>query len=296
MRLRSRTLLTAGLACLSTAVLAGGALAHGGHGSKSGERGDAALRVEVRGAITALMAPGTGPGSITVSAADVMPAPLAPVTTATPAPTTDPTAATGLVWTCAIPVGSDVSDFMVNDPVKLKCRSINGVLTAVKLRLRHNHQEGQSLKEHGHGNGGNRVDVRVRGTVDPTSTAALIVVDPNAGAMGSTLPIVKCAIGPRTRIKGDLVAGATVQVRCRSKDGVLTAKKIKVKAAQTAAKAKAKGPLDMTTAPGSVIVSRITCAVPPGSTLLTGFMQNEVVEIKCSGFPLVLDQIEHEDN
>jgi hypothetical protein len=58
MRLRSRILLTAGLACLTTGVLAGGALAHGGHKSKFAKfskRGHADLKVEVRGAITAHM-------------------------------------------------------------------------------------------------------------------------------------------------------------------------------------------------------------------------------------------------
>ena len=47
MRLRSKILLTVGLTCLSSAVLAGGAMADGGHHKNKSE-----LKVEVRGLVT----------------------------------------------------------------------------------------------------------------------------------------------------------------------------------------------------------------------------------------------------
>ena len=261
MHVRSRFLVTAGLACLSTAALAGGALAHGEHnGGKIGKawkHGHAALRVEVRGPLS-VAADGS---TVTISPAGLTP------------------------WTCQVPTGSDLSAFTSPMQVRARCRSSEGKLVLTRLR---------------HTDKGDKVKVEVRGTVDMTSTLlptpTTIVVDPNAGAMGSTLPLVTCAIGPNTRLRGMLVVGATVHVTCRSKLGVLTAKKIKVKDAQhpaTGAKAKAKGPLDLSV-PGSVKVSGIACDVPASSMLLNGFMQDEFVEIHCSGDPLVLDRIQHE--
>jgi len=259
MRFRSRVLLTAGLACLSTAMLAGGALAHGGHnGSKIGKaskKGHAALRVEVRGALAI--------------AADKSTVTITPV---------------GLTpWTCAVPAGSDLSAFTPGMQVRAKCRSAEGKLVLTKLR---------------HTDKADKVKVEVRGTVDPLTlfpNPTSIVVNPNAvGAV--TLPLVTCAIGPKTRIKGMLAVGATVWAECKSRDGVLTAKKIKVRKAKLMAAAKAEGVLNLSVPPGFVTVAGITCGVPVGSTLLTGFVQGDLVEIKCGGNPLVLHKIEHEDD
>lgn len=293
MRLRSRVLLTAGLACLSTAVVAGGALAHGGgHESKIGKtskRGHSDLRVEVRGAITQFTAPdATNAGSVTVSAAQVDP--TAPVPLAAPGPVP----ATSLVWQCAIPAGSSVSGFNVGDIVKLRCRSVNGVLTAYKLKARHDHRGGMAIKDRGHGKGRFSVEVEARGAVvkaDQTS----ITVDP--GTTTDQLAPFTCAIGPRTRSFGMLMAGDTVKIKCKTRDGALVAKKIKKKGAMTIGEiqVKVKAPIDTVGPTGITFVGGTSCAVADPS-LVTGLAQGDFVEAKCTGNPLTLAKIQREDD
>lgn len=258
MRFRSRVLATAGLACLSTAVLAGGALAHGGHGSKIGKfskRGHAALKVDVRGAF-----------SIAGDMVTISPAGLDP-------------------WTCIVPAGSNLSAFTPNMQVRAKCRSSEGKLVLTKLR---------------HTDKGPKVKVEVRGTVvdplTPLPNPSSVVINPNAvGAVPPLLPNVTCAIGLRTRIKGTLAVGATVWAECKSRDGRLTAKKIKVRKPKLMAAAKAEGTLDLSVT-GFVKVAEIMCAIPLGTTLPAEFAQGVQVEIKCGGNPLVLHKIELENH
>ena len=136
MRLRSRILLTAGLACLSTAMLAGGALAHGGDGHKGkfgkfSKRGHAALKVEVRGAITALTTRSRSP----CSAVWPRRLPRSRPGRRTPAAVARPRS----LGTCYIPAGSTVTGFVVGDIVKLSCKSADGKLVAYRLRAAGKH-------------------------------------------------------------------------------------------------------------------------------------------------------------
>lgn len=262
MRVKSKVLVSLGIACLSTAVVAGGALAHGGHREKLGKiskKGNAALKIEVRGAIKALTpATGTAPGSITLSGAG----------TTTPAPA-------GSEWTCAIAAGSDVSEFKVGDRVKAKCQSAAD--TGLTLtRLRH--------KDHG-----DRVKVAARGkvtafTAAAGATAGTITVD--TGVTGQSP--VTCAVTAMTRIRGNVAVGGTVKAECKLKDGVLTAKSIAEKVPQV----EAKGTLTIN-ANGSVTVNGVTCTVPAGMTLPAA---GSLVEIKCTGTPPALVKIELEDD
>ena len=216
MRLRSRVLLTAGLACLSTAVLAGGALAHGGHHAKfnrGSQRGHANLSVEVRGTITGLQeATGAVAGFVTVSASDVTPAPA------------------GLEWKCSIPAGSQSTGLKPTDSVKLRCRDIDGVLTAVKLRIKSHGHDGHSLMDRGNGRRG-KVEVEARGTIVAidTTTPNMMSITIDPGTSQDNLLPFSCNIGPRTRILGTPAVGDSVKIACRSKDGALVARKIKEK-------------------------------------------------------------------
>ncbi len=268
MRSRSKVLLAFGAACLSTAVLTSGAMAHDKHREKLGEisgKNRTALKVEVRGLIVApLTAPlGTTPGSITVSAG----------------------AGAGLTWTCAIAPGTDVSMFAATNRVKAKCRSTETGLVLTKLR---------------HKDYGDKVKVEARGVATFTAATTIPVapatVSVATGVLGQG-PVV-CAVTDKTRLKGNPISGDTVKVECKSKDGVLTAKKIQKKVV----KVEAKGVLAVTltgTVATSVTVgtglTAVTCAIPTGMTLPTGAVNGAFVEIKCLGTPPMLAKIEVED-
>ena len=262
MRSRSKVLLAVAVAAVSTSVVASSALAHGGHREKLGKiskKGSTALKVEVRGTITLLTPPSaTAPGSITLSAAG----------TALAAPA-------GFEWTCAIPAGSDVSTFAQGNRVKAKCRSAEGTgLTLTRLR---------------HKDKGDKVKVEARGTVAAFTaasgtTAASITI--NTGVTGQD-PVI-CAVTDRTRMWTMPTVGGTAKVECKSKNGVLTAKKIKARGAEL----KAKGTLTIN-ADGSITVASATCTVPTGTALPP---KGTFVEIKCAGTPAVLTKIEVEDD
>ncbi len=293
MRLRSRILLTAGLACLSTAVVAGGALAHGGHHKsrfgKFSKRGHADLKVEVRGAITALTA-----DSITVSAAQA--APAAPVDSVQLNAVTPVGATTGLDWTCAIPPGSDVTGFAVGNIVKLACRSSNGVLTAYKLRAV-GPPPVKMVKDHGHRSRGFSVELEARGSVVSADLTS-ITVDPGKAGTPDTLPLVTCTIGKRTRSFGTLVAGDTVKIDCKSKNGALVAKRIKKKGALKVGQiqVKVKAPIESIAPDKSTITfaGGTTCGVSD-PTILGVLAVGNFVEAKCTGNPLTLTKIHLED-
>lgn len=292
MRLRSRILLTAGVACLSTAMLAGGALAHGGDGHKSkfgkmSKRGHAALKVEIRGEIKELTTT-----SITVTTADVTPPTTAPV------PLLAPVAAPPAIeFTCQFPAGSTVTGFAVGDVVKLNCKSSNGVLTAYKLRAA-GKRATKLVKDRGHrGHHGFSVEVEARGSV-VSADQTTITVDP--GTATDSLPLVTCTIGKRTRSFGTLVAGDTVKIECKSKNGVLVAKRTKKKGALKVGEiqVKIKAPIAaiVTTAPASIsFVGGTSCAVADPA-LLTGLAVGNFVEAKCTGNPLTLRKIHIEDD
>ena len=288
MRLRSRILLVAGLACLSTGVLAGGALAHGGRLSKlskGSERGHADLAVQVRGRITGLLeATDTTAGFVTVSASDVTPAPA------------------GLEWTCAIPAGSQSTGLKLTDPVKLRCRGIDGVLTAVKLRPRnHGHHDGLKVMDHHNGLRG-RVEVEARGTITAidTMTPDMMSVTVDPGTTTDKLAPFTCNIGPRTRILGMPKMGDTVKIVCRSRHGALVARKIKEKGQihPGEIQVEIKAPIDTITpgTPGTIsFVGGASCAVAD-ATLLDGLKSGDFVEAKCTGNPLTLTRIHLEGN
>jgi hypothetical protein len=190
MRVRSTLSIAVGVSCLTAGVLAGGALAHGGdHGRKSG------IEVKVRGVVTALT-----PASATT----------APTITVSPGGTLAP-------WTCAIPTDEDTTDLVVNTTtVAMKCRDRNGVLTA-----RHLHISDDTT---------GRVKVEASGLVTAftalsASAAGSITINPGTG-----LPTVTCAVTDRTRLRGTPVVNTdTAKIECKTRDGVLTAKKIRVK-------------------------------------------------------------------
>jgi hypothetical protein len=204
MRLRSKILLTVGLSCLSSAVLAGGAMADGGHG-----KGKSELKIEVRGLVTALTpATPTTPGSITVT-----PGTLAP-------------------WTCTLRPGADTTGITVTPPtsVKLKCRDKHGVLTAKRLRTTTNTTGKVKVEATGVVTAFTPLTpgIVTLGVVPAPGTPGSITINPGTG-----LPLVTCAITDRTRIRRSVVPQInvdTAKVECKSKDGLLlVAKKIKVK-------------------------------------------------------------------
>ncbi len=255
MRSRSKVLLAFGAACLSTAVLASGAMAHDKHRErgKMHIKGTNALKVEVRGLIQSITPPAApgGTGSIVLTAG----------------------AGPGLTWTCITPAGADLSMF-TNWTLRVKavCRSTADGLVLTKLR---------------HKDKGDKVKVEARGLVSAISDTS-ITVQPGTG-----LPDVTCAIGLKTKIKGAPIVPLvdTVKIECKSKNGVLTAKKIKKKVA----KVEAKGAL--TIGIGTVTVGAVTCAVP--NPLPLGMVlpaAGSIVEIKCLGTPPVLAKIELEDD
>jgi hypothetical protein len=134
-----------------------------------------------------------------------------------------------------------------------------------------------------------KVEVEARGTVVTFTAAAGLVAGSivvHTGVLGQT--DLTCAVTDRTRVRTAPVTGDTVQVECKSKDGVLTAKKIKVKVA----KVEAKGALTIN-ADTTITVDGVTCSVPAGMTLPAA---GTFVEIKCLGTPPVLAKIEADDN
>lgn len=280
MRSRSKVLLAFGAACLSTAVLASGAMAHDKHREKLGEisgKNSTALKVEVRGLITALTAP-----TAAVAAVGTTPAVLA----APGSITVTAGAGAGLTWTCAIAPGTDVSMFAATNRVKAKCRSTETGLVLTKLR---------------HKDYGDKVKVEARGVATFTAATTTLPVAPATvsvltGVLGQG-PVV-CTITDKTRMEGNPISGDMVKVECKSKDGVLTAKKIEKKVV----KVKAKGVLAVTmTGPVATSVTvgtgltAVTCAIPAGMTLPTGAVNGAFVEIKCLGTPPMLAKIEVED-
>jgi hypothetical protein len=272
-------------------MLAGGALAHGGDGHKSkfgkiSKRGHAALKVEIRGAIKELT-----PTSITVTTADVA-APVNPVPLAAPV-----AAPIGIEFTCQFPTGSTVTGFAVGDIVKLNCRSANGVLTVYKLRAA-GKQAMKLVKDRGHrGHRGFSVEVEARGSV-VSADLKTITIDPGTATAPDSLPQVTCTIGKRTRSFGTLVAGDTVKVECKSKNGVLVAKRIKKKGALKVGEiqVKIKAPIASFGANNSSISFEggTSCAVA-NPALLTGLAVGNFVEAKCTGNPLTLTKIHLED-
>ena len=151
----------------------------------------------------------------------------APVTPTVPlaAPVAAPTP---IEFTCQFPAGSTVTGFVVGDIVKLNCKSANGVLTAHKLRAA-GKQATKLVQDRGHrGHRGFSVEVEARGSV-VSADLNTITVDP--GTTTDQLLPVTCTIGKRTRSFGTLIAGDTVKIECKSKNGVLVAKRVKKKGA-----------------------------------------------------------------
>ncbi len=265
MRVTSKAILTTGLLCLSSMVVAGTALAHGGNdddrhgGKKHGEKASIAksskvgknlLKLEVRGSVTAVDA-----ASITVSAGTT----LAP-------------------WTCAIPAGSDTKGVVAGDRVKLNCRSADGVLTTTRLRKRDT---------------GDKVKVDARGAITALTADSITV------APGDKLPAVTCAITDRTRQKGTPAIGEQAKVSCKSRNGKVVAKTIKEKAAASTTPGTPKNEVEVKGAISaisltSITVGSVTCAVPP-TAALTKFAVGNTVEMKCAGNPLTLVKIHIED-
>ena len=198
MRLRSKILLTVALSCLSSAVLAGGAMADGGHGKNKSE-----LRIEVRGLVTALTpATPTLAGSITVTPGTLTP------------------------WTCVLRAGADTTGITAGATnVKLKCRDKQGVLTAKRVRTTTNTTGKVEVEATG--------VVTAFTAFTPALAPALGTPGSITVSPGGTLPSVTCAITDRTRIRRSVVPVInvdTASIECKSKDGLLlVAKKIKVK-------------------------------------------------------------------
>ena len=291
MRLRSRILLTAGVACLSTAMLAGGALAHGGDGHKSkfgkiSKRGHAALKVEIRGEIKDLT-----PTSITVTTADVTPP------TAAPTPLVAPVAAPPAIeFTCQLPAGSSVTGFAVGDVVKLNCKSSDGNLVAYRLKAAGKHFSKIQMDRGHHGDKRFGVEVEARGAVSAV-TPDSITVDPGTAGVTDNLPNVTCTIGKRTRSFGTISINDIVKIECKSKDGVLVAKKIKQKGPARIGQiqVEVKSKVATIDTAGITFEGGVQCAVAD-ATLLTGIAVGDFVEAKCTGNPLTLKKIHLEDD
>jgi hypothetical protein len=190
MSVRSKVSVAIGLSCLTGAVLAGGAQAHGDRGGmKSG------LEVKVRGVVTAVTAAtATAAPSITVSPGGT----LAP-------------------WTCTIPTDTDVSGLVVNTTtVSMKCRDRNGILTARRVYTTDDTTGKVKLEAAG---------LTTAFTAMTPAAAGSITINPGTG-----LPLVTCAITDRTRLRGTPVVNTdTAKIECKTRDGVLVAKKITVK-------------------------------------------------------------------
>ena len=252
MRSRTKTLLALAVACLSTAVVASGAMAHGGH---KGDKDKTSLEVEVTGVVTA------NDGVTVVVSAGALAAPA-----------------------CTVRIGKDVSAFPPGTRVKAKCVQRNGVLKLKKLRPTLNPNDKLKIEANGVVKAFTAAGVGI-----PTG---IITVD--TGLTPLAAPIT-CVVTERTRVRGNPVIDGMAKVECKSKDGVLTAKKIKAKVV----KIKAEGPLGIAPAapavPASVTVNGVTCSVPSGMVLPPA---GSIVEIKCTGAApnSVLTKIEFEDD
>jgi len=277
MRIRSKILMTMGIACLSASALAGGALAHG-------SKGKADLKVEIRGAVVS-----NADGKITIDPG-------------TPPP-----------WTCTVPVEmqAKVADIVATDQVKAKCRDKNGVLTLTRIREKGgNHgqeNKGEHKSMHKGGQSG-RVEVEARGTVtkvglpDATTGNMDVTVQPGPvvgllPATGNLLPAVTCTVTERTHVFGTPTVGDSVKIKCKSRGGVLVAKKIKekglIKPGQVQVEVKAPSAVVVGT---MITIGPVSCVVPTGSTLLNPPLDlTKPVEAHCAGDPLTLVSIHQED-
>jgi len=266
MRIRSKILLTMGIACLSASALAGGALAHG-------SKGKADLKVEIRGTVVS-----NADGKITIDPG-------------TPPP-----------WTCTVPaeMQAKVADIVATDLVKAKCRDKNGVLTLTRIREKGgNHgQENKGGHKSMHKGGQNgRVEVEARGTVTNVTAPDAdgnMVITVQPGPAGSTLPLVACTVTKRTRVLGTPTVGDSVKIKCKSRGGLLVAKKIKekglMKPGQVQVEVKAP---TATFANGSITLGPVSCTATPAQ--LVGIDLTKPVEAHCAGDPLALVSIHQED-
>ncbi len=153
------------------------------------------LEVKVRGVVTAV---------------DVATATAGPSITVSPGGTFAP-------WTCAIPTDADTTGLVVNTTtVTMKCRSRNGILAAKRIRTTDNTTGRVKLEAAG---------LATAYTAATIAAAGSITVNPGTG-----LPLVTCAVTDRTRLRGTPVVNTdTAKIECKTRDGVLVAKKIKVK-------------------------------------------------------------------
>ena len=211
-------------------------------------------------------------------------------------------------WTCVVPPGMDVSTILLGAQVKAKCRDMAGVLTLTRIRAKRGDHGSQNKGEHkmnDHGQGGSsagRVEVETRGSITavvPNTTTGNMDVTVQPGPAGSTtLPAVQCSVTQRTHVFGTPTLGENVKMTCKSRDGVLVAKKIKEKGLMKPGQVQVevKGP-NGTVAPdnSSVTIGGVTCAVPAGSTLLTRVDLTMPVEAHCAGDPLSLVSIHNEN-
>lgn len=263
MRIRSKILLTLGVACLSASALAGGALAHGSEGKSD-------LKLEIRGTVTAVDA-----ASITID-------PGTPLAT----------------WTCAVPaeLQPELTGIVTTDQVKAKCRDKNGVLTLTRIREKGGQHNGEH-KTMDHGGQGGRVEVEARGIVtsvgtpDPTTGNLDIAVQP--GPAGSTLPLVTCTVTKRTHVFGTPTVGENVKIKCKSRNGLLVAKRIKEKGLMKPGQVQVevKGP-SATFANGSITIGSVSCTATDAQ--ITGIDLTKPVEAHCAGNPLALLSIHQE--
>ncbi len=295
MRTRSKTLMALWVGCLVAGVFATGAAAHGGHGGKN----DSTLELEIRGTVTAVTpapavpapvvpAPAATPpagGSIVITAFAPAPAPAVPVVTvllALPAGTPAPAP---IAFTCKVPAGTDLSAFPVGTHVKAKCNgSATTGLSLRRLRMT------DSMRD--------KVEVEASGAVTTFMPAAagvpgsIVVATGVAGADPLT-----CAVTDRTRLRSIPAAGDMVKIECKTKHGVLTAKKIKVKKPMTAVpagtKVEVKGAITVVS-PASIAVGATTCTVAD-PTLVATLLVGDVVEMECAGNPLALVKVHPED-
>lgn len=246
---RSKTSLAIGMSCVAGTALAGGAMAHGGgdHRSRTG------LDVKVRGLVTALTpATSAAPGTITVSPGGT----LAP-------------------WTCTVREGADTSEVVVDTTtVRLRCRSHRGVLGAKRIRSTGDDTGRVKVRATGLVTGftaagastkdpGTPAPSAPAGPTTPTTPADRMLFDtegavtdpPGPGTTGgrtpgsitidpgSGLPAVTCAISGRPRVRTAPVVGTdTARIECRSLDGALVARKVRVVAQRSGARpAKGRG-------------------------------------------------------
>ena len=272
MRVRSKVLVSLGIAALAMGSVAGGAFAHGGHGKNMGKN----LKVDVRGEVTAVT-----PTSVTI----------------------DPDGAAGplAAWTCTVKAGAPAPTAVVGDKVRAKCADDGaGALVIKRLRTRGDHH-GNSGKG-SHSNGGNsagKVEVEARGVVTAFAQDAVtgdgeIVVNPGTG-----LPTVTCTLKTRTRVLGTPAVGDTVKIKCKSRDGQLVAKKIKENGliAPGQVKVEVKGPVTAV-ALGSITIAGITCTTTPtqdAALAAAGIVVGVTAEAHCSGTPFALVNAHLED-